>query len=67
MLPDDDYSELEKESLFLLMRKVDELVQERECNYPVWDCERQEVDDLVKLASSAHSAFGGSEKDFFTG
>ncbi len=64
LLPDDDYSELEKESLFLLMRKVDELVQERECNYPVWDCERQEVDDLVKLASSAHSAFGGSEKDF---
>lgn len=35
LLPDDDYSELEKESLFLLMRKVDELVQERECNYSV--------------------------------
>ena len=61
-----EYTRQENLSLQLLKTKVDQLVQAREINYPVWVFAPQDVDELIELASAAHSAFGGSDKGAFS-
>ena len=57
------YSQQENDSLAQLKAKVDQLVQARSVQYANMDFTPAEVDELITLASSAHSAFGGSDQD----
>lgn len=74
---DTTFSQQENDSLQQLKTKVDQLVQDRSGQYPTYDFALADVDELIGLASAAHSAFGGSDQDvlpidadiprFFTG
>lgn len=57
------YSQCENDSLAQLKGKVDQLVQARSVQYANMDFTLSEVDELITLASSAHSAFGGSAQN----
>lgn len=57
------FNQQENDSLAQLKAKVDQLVQTRSVQYANMDFTPAEVDELIILASSAHSAFGGSDQD----
>lgn len=64
---DDSFTELEDDALSALQAKIDELVTARTPSaankYPNHDFTKPEIDQLLKLASAAHIAFGGSDND----
>lgn len=62
----DAYMPDENHALEQLRKKIDQLVQARSIQYPCWDFEPEEVDELIELASIAHSTFGGSDQDAFS-
>jgi DNA helicase HerA-like ATPase len=57
------FNQQENDSLAQLKAKVDQLVQARSVQYANMDFVPAEVDELITLASSAHSTFGGSDQD----
>lgn len=63
LLPNTAYSQQESDSLDELKTKVDQMVQARSAQYANMDFTLTEVNELLSLASAAHSAFGGSDKD----
>lgn len=63
LLPNTAYNQQESDSLAELKTKVDQMVQARSVQYANMDFTLTEVDELLALASAAHSAFGGSDKD----
>ena len=46
-----------------LIDKIEELCEARRGQYPHYDFTRMEVNELLKAARDAHSAFGGTEAD----
>src|SRR5699024_7815827 len=42
---------------------VNSLIEDRSGDYPAFDFSRGEIEQLLTLARSAHSAFGGSDED----
>ena len=46
-----------------LVKAIDDLCIPRRQQYPQYDFTRQEIDQLIDIASAAHSVFGGSEGD----
>jgi len=63
LVPNDVFTQHEKSRLSAFKSKIDQLVQVRSVQYANMDFTLTEVDELIKLASSAHSAFGGSVTD----
>lgn len=63
LIPDTAYSQQENDSLADLKAKVDMLVQARSVQYANFDFTLKEVEELIGLMSSAHSAFGGFDQD----
>ena len=57
------YNQQEKDSLAQLNTKIDQLVEVRSDKNANKDFTPAEVDELINLASLAHSAFGGSDQD----
>lgn len=57
------YNQQENNALAQLKGKIDHLVQVRSIQYANMDFTPAEVDELIALASIAHSAFGGSDRD----
>lgn len=60
---EDSFNEGENSSLTLLKQKIEEFENNRTGQYPQYDFTRQEVDDFLVLAKSAHHQFGGSDTD----
>ena len=63
---ENDLGDLEGERLTKLRdfaEMLNTLCQAREGRYPHYDFEREDVDDLIRKASEAHSAFGGVMSD----
>ncbi|NLL54021.1 MAG: ATP-binding protein [Clostridiales bacterium] len=58
------FNQQENDSLARLKEKVNQLVQARSIRNANMDFTLAEVNDLIDLASSAHSTFGGSDQDF---
>lgn len=56
----DDYSVPENAALDSLRDYVDGLIEDRSEQYPQWEFSRGEVEELIRRASAAHAAFGGS-------
>ncbi len=56
----DAFTDAEKSALKELTDYLDQLIQARTAPYSHYDFLRSEIDDLLKLASEAHLAFGGS-------
>ncbi len=63
LFPNIAYNQHESDTLARLKAKVDQLVQARSVQYANMDFSPIEVDELLSLASVAHSAFGGSDHD----
>jgi DNA helicase HerA-like ATPase len=63
LVPVDEYSPAEKQSIGSLKAKVDALIQARSGQYPTYDFTLTEINDLLKLIRTAHQAFGGSDQD----
>jgi len=61
--PNIAYTQQESDALAQLKAKVDQLVQVRSVQYANMDFTLTEVDELLFLASVAHSTFGGSDQD----
>jgi len=57
------YTSIEKDTLQQLKNKISELVQARSPKYTNVDFTPAEIDELINLTSSAHTSFGGSDKD----
>ena len=54
----------EREKLQRFINSIDELSRSRrEVSFPHWDFTRQEIQELLAAASTAHSAFGGTSFD----
>ena len=53
----------QQQKLQKLVDKIEYLCRPRRVPYPDLDFTRQEVDDLLTVMSSAHSAFGGTDSD----
>jgi len=53
----------QQDALQTLANKLEELCMPRREQYPNYNFTRQEVEELLVTASTAHSAFGGSEGD----
>lgn len=60
---DDSFNHGENNSLALLKQKIEEFENNRTEQYPQYDFTRQEVDDFLTLAKTAHHQFGGSDTD----
>ena len=64
---DSSFSAPESDALGALKEKIDALVSPRTVTaankYPNYDFTKPEVDELLKLAQTTHSAFGGSDTD----
>jgi len=59
----DSFEGDQKSRLQELMEKIDSLCAPRRVEHPHYDFLRSEVEELLAVASMAHSAFGGSEYD----
>lgn len=59
----DTYSKEEKESLENLNNHIDGLLKARTGQYPQYDFTKNEIEQLIKLLSNAHQAFGGAVTD----
>jgi hypothetical protein len=57
------YNQQENDALAPLKTKVDQFVQARSVQYPNMNFSPEEVNELISLASTAYSAFGGSDQD----
>lgn len=55
----------QNEKLQILVNTIEELCQPRRIQYAHCDFTRQEVQDLINVASDAHVAFGGTPSDVF--
>lgn len=58
-----EFSQDEGDALTDFSNKIDELANARSAPYANLDCSRTEVDELLQLASAAHSVFGGNDLD----
>lgn len=63
MTEDASFSANEVAALASLKGKVSALITARNGQYPTYDFTRQEIDELLNLTQSAHSAFGGNDLD----
>ena len=53
----------QKDKLQIFIAKIEELCEPRRVQHPNWDFTREEVEELLVVASKAHSAFGGTPSD----
>jgi DNA helicase HerA-like ATPase len=60
---DQSFAEDEQEALNALVEEIDSLVKERSVQYPNYDFERKEVEDILEKTKEAHKAFGGSDTE----
>ena len=61
---DEIYSEQQNQAISDLYEYIDELLNARTGNHPHYDYTLSEIDELFSLVSSAHTAFGGSDRDY---
>ena len=59
----DSFEGEQKEKLQALIEKIEGLCEPRRNRYAHYDFTRKEVQDLLKITSEAHSAFGGKSSD----
>ena len=59
----DNFEGEQKQELQMLISKMEGLCKPRRVRYPDWPFTREEVRDLLALASNAHSVFGGTPSD----
>ncbi len=59
----DAFSEIQQTKLEALVDMIETLCNPRRVPHPHWDFTRQEVDNLLRAMSAAHSAFGGADSD----
>ena len=59
----DNFEGDQKHRLHMLINRIEKLCIPRRVPYPNWPFTREEVQDLLTLASSAHTAFGGTPSD----
>src|SRR5699024_3458171 len=60
---DDRFNARELDVLGDFSTYVNSLIEDRSGDYPAFDFSRGEIEQLLTLARSAHSAFGGSDED----
>jgi len=63
LAPNSVFSQQENDSLAEFKKIIDQLVQVKSIPYANMDFTYTEVESLINLASTAHSAFGGSDTD----
>lgn len=64
LILDKSFSTKETQSIEELQILLDELISARSGSYPTYDFDKADVENLMRLLSSAHSLFGGSDNDF---
>jgi uncharacterized protein len=63
LVPEDSFSDAEKNALNNLTENIDILINARSGQYPHYDFTRLEIDNLISIVKESHNAFGGSDSE----